>query len=446
MRLLSLAASMFSTLVVGSAAPAATMPPPCSSASDGWCVARRFPGEALGGELGFRFGEPLDVDGDGHADIAAGARFALHDGRQTGRVYVWSGKTGALIRSWDGPAGQDGLFGHWVLPLPDLGKDGFANVVIVAPNLVVDEHHHGLVTVRSPKTGAELWHRSGPPLSTIGWDLAPAGDQNGDGRTDLFVGQPTAGSGVVLLLSGKDGAVLRTYAPEEAISSFGWFVARLDDLDGDGHPDLAVGAQPGNGPEDPPGGRAYAFSAASGKLLFEWKGTDSLLGFGEVVARVGDLDGDGRGDVAVSAPGTPDQERTRPGEVTVYSGATGKPLRHWTGTQPGELYGRMVTAVGDIDGDRVEDLAISAPWHRTDVGDRVGRVELRSGRSGELLQELGGEHADQWFGWHIRRAPDPDRHNRPTVLIGSLRERVGTQDAVGVLDLCVLRRKKAHAH
>ena len=253
MRVHPLAAGVLFALALSWSAEAATLPP-CATVSAGWCVARRFPGEALGGELGFRFGEPLDVDGDGRADIAAGARFALHDGRQTGRVYVWSGKTGALIRSWDGPAGQDGLFGHWVLPIPDLDKDGLADVIIVAPNLVVDERHQGLLTARSPKTGAELWHRNGPPLATLGWDLALAGDQNGDGRGDLFVGQPMAGGGLVLLVSGKDGAVLRTYAPKEAISSFGWYVARLDDLDGDGRADLAVGAQPGNGPDDPPGG------------------------------------------------------------------------------------------------------------------------------------------------------------------------------------------------
>src|SRR5439155_1336499 len=79
-------------------------------------------------------------------------------------------------------------------------------------------------------------------------------------------------------------------------------------------------------------------------------------GFGGVVAAVADLDADGKGDVAVAAPATEDQTRTLPGELYIYSSATGKELRHWSGSQPGELYGRMVVATGDLDGDGVEDL------------------------------------------------------------------------------------------
>lgn len=412
---------------------------PCDHRSAGWCVSRRFPGIALGGELGFRFGEPRDVDGDGHADIAAGARFELQNGRQIGRAYVWSGATGALLRRWEGPLGQDALFGHAVVPIPDLDGDGRDDVIIAAPNVAVERVNRGVVAAYSSKTGAELWRRLGDPVATLGWDLALAGDQNGDGRVDVFVGEPRATRGCVLLVSGTDGSVLRTFTPEEAISSFGWYVATTDDLDGDGHPDLAVGAQPGNGPEDPPGGRAYLLSSASGKVLREWRGTDTLRGFGEVVAAVGDLDGDGHGEVIVAAPGTPDLSRARPGTVTVYSGTSGAVLREWSGKQPGELYGRMVAAAGDLDGDRVEDVAIGAPWYRSARGDRVGRVELRSGRTGLVLDELVGDAPDAWFGWHIRRAPDPDGLGRPTLLIGSLREAIDGKDAVGALDLCVFR-------
>jgi hypothetical protein len=97
-----------------------------------------------------------------------------------------------------------------------------------------------------------------------------------------------------------------------------------------------------------------------------------------------------------------------------------------------------VVDAGDLDHDGVHDVVIGAPWHRTGAGDRVGRVEMRSGRTGTVLYELRGELADSWFGWHVRRAPDPDGRGRPALLIGALRQRVGGQDAVGVIDLDVL--------
>jgi len=421
-----------------SAAPTAS----CSTPGAGWCVARRIAGSVPKGELGFRFGEPLDVDGDGHADIAAGARFTLQRGTlQNGSAAVWSGASGALIRAWDGEL-PDGLFGHWVMPVPDISGDGLADVIIAAPHAPVAGRMRGTVVARSPKTGEELWKRPETESENFGWDLTLAGDHDGDGHTDLFVGAPSEDSGRVYLLSGKDGSVLRTYSPREGAGSFGWYVARLDDLDGDGRPDLAVGAPFAAETDGAMVGRAWVLSSASGRELYHWKGTDRRGGFGGVVAAVADLDGDGRREIAVAAPGTEDQTRTLPGELYIHSSATGKELRHWSGSQPAELYARMVVAAGDLDGDGVEDLAIGAPWYRRESADRVGRVELRSGRNGKILGELFGDEADCWFGWHIRRAPDPDGRGRPALLIGSLRHPVDGQVGVGVLDLFVLRHAK----
>ncbi len=415
---------------------------PCSAPGTGWCVARRIAGSVPQGELGFRFGEPLDVDGDGRADIAAGARFKLQQKTlQNGSAAVWSGASGALIRAWDGEW-PDGLFGHWVMPVPDISGDGLADLIIAAPHAPVDGRMRGLLVARSPKTGKELWKRAETESENLGWDLTLAGDQDGDGYVDLFVGAPSGDSGRVYLLSGKDGSVLRTYSPREGAGSFGWYVARLDDLDGDGRPDLVVGAPFAADAGGAKVGGAWVLSSASGRELYHWRGTDRRGGFGGVVAAAGDLDGDGKGEIVVAAPGTEDQTRTLPGELRIHSGATGKELRHWSGSQPGELFGRMVVAAGDLDGDGVEDLAIGAPWHRRGSADRVGRVELRSGRSGKVLGELWGDEADCWFGWHIRRAPDPDGRGRPALLISSLRHPVGGKVGVGVLDLYVLRRAK----
>ena len=171
----STAAFLFSCLSIPgfafpSPARAATF---CSAPGTGWCVARRFAGTVPQGELGFRFGEPLDVDGDGHADVAAGARFKLQGTFQSGSAMVWSGATGALIRAWDGDR-SDGLFGHWVMPVPDISGDGLADVVIAAPHAPVDGRMRGVVVARSPKTREELWKRAENESENLGWDLTLA--------------------------------------------------------------------------------------------------------------------------------------------------------------------------------------------------------------------------------------------------------------------------------
>ena len=411
----------------------------CSVPGGGWCLARRLGGTVARGELGFRFGEPLDTDGDGRADIAAGARFTLQGTFQNGSATVWSGATGAPICVWQGHL-PDALFGHWVMPVPDLGHDGLADVVVAAPSARFDEEVTGLLVARSPKTGEEIWTRRGKKAENFGWDLALAGDHDGDGKSELFVGAPSDDAGRVALLRGSDGTELRSYAPPKAAGMFGWFVARTPDLDGDGRGDLVAGAPFEKDAGGTKVGGAWVLSSADGRELHHWQGKDAGSGFGDVVAAVGDMDADGRGDVAVAAPGTYDHARARPGEVRVYSSSTGKELAHWSGSQPGELFGRMVAAAGDVDRDGIDDLAIGAPWYRRGTADKTGRVELRSGRNGHILAEMVGDEADCWFGWHIRRAPDPDGRGRPALLISSLRHPVDGMAAAGVVDVYVLRQ------
>jgi len=418
--------------------PAAAVPP-CSEPGSGWCLARRIEGDVPGGELGFRFGEPLDMDGDRVADIAAGARFKLQGPNdQNGVATVWSGATGEKLREWKGVL-ADSLFGHAVLPLSDLDGDKLADVVIAAPLAKLEGVVHGVLSARSPKTGELIWRTIARRPESLGWHLAPAGDQNGDGTIDLFAGAPASGGGRVYLLSGKDGQELRMYEPEAPRWSFGWMVAGTDDLDSDGHPDLAVGAFLGESDADFKGA-VFLLSANTGTLLRRWDSVDPLSSFGEMLAGVGDLDGDGRGEIAISSAFSGDVARKRPGEVQIFSGVTGKVVRHWTGSQAGDYFGRMVTSAGDVDGDGTDDVAIGSPWFKVGDADKAGHAEVRSGKTGAVLGEWPGEVADGWFGWHIRRAPDPEGKGRPALLIGSLRHPVGGNAGVGVMDLYVMRK------
>lgn len=397
---------------------------------------RRFTGEAPGGELGFRFGSPADMDGDGVADVAAGSRFMTRPGEhQIGQALVWSGASGALVRKWDGVLGA-ALFGHFVLPVPDLDGDGLADVVVAAPNAVIEDRMHGVISARSPKSGEVIWRMIAEREEILGWHMAPAGDQNADGTGDIFVGAPCKDGGRVHLVSGKDGSTLRSYAAPTNRVSFGWYLSDIDDVDGDAKRDLIVGNLQGPVSPGDPLSEVFLVSSASGAVLQRWKEEDTKRAFGEVVSYVGDLDGDGRPDVAIGSPRTSTERDELAGDVQVFSSSTGREIRRWSGKQGGERYGRMVTSAGDVNGDGVDDVAIGAPHFRDGDRDYVGRAEVRSGRDGAVLAEWVGEQAESWFGWHIRLAPSVD--GRPGLLVGALRQTVGGVVGTGVVDWVVL--------
>src|SRR2546425_1155597 len=120
-----------------------------------------------------------------------------------------------------------------------------------------------------------------------------------------------------------------------------------------------------------------------------------------------------------------------PGSTT--STATGAPI------SPSGHRSQRTPAVGRsaAPGSSRRQAARSCTTGREQIGGG-----LRSGRSGKVLYELFGDEADCWYGWHIRRAPDPDGLGRAALLISSLRHPVDGNVGVGVLDLYVLRRGK----
>jgi hypothetical protein len=85
---------------------------------------------------------------------------------------------------------------------------------------------------------------------------------------------------------------------------------------------------------------------------------------------VGDVDGDGIPDVAVGAPGQNRAGQDDQGRAFVFSGATGARLQTLDDPVPQAQahFGSALAGVGDVDGDGVPDLAVGAPVQ--DVYDR----------------------------------------------------------------------------
>jgi hypothetical protein len=309
-------------------------------------VRLRIPGEP-GALEGYGIADAGDLDGDGLHDVASGAPGAS-------AVHVWSGYNGALLATFTGVPGED--LGAAVARAGDLDRDGVPDLVAGAESANVDA---GRVYAFSGATGAPLWVVEGSPGEHLGSGAGYVGDTDGDGVPDLAVGARTAGEGgEVRLLSGADGATRFTWGDPDGGGALGqFFVAGVGDLDGDSIPDVYGGdyANPALGRAT---GRAFVWSGWDGATLFTFTGEPAGDGLGPGRG-AGDVDGDGIPDLAIgawrSSAGAPEA-----GRVTVLSGADGSALRTYTSAEAGEHFGFDAVGVGDADGDGAIDLLVSA--------------------------------------------------------------------------------------
>jgi hypothetical protein len=330
-------------------------------------------------------------------------------------------------------------------------------------------------TVDSAKTTRLVSGTNGVPSTVgpnhrFGYSVGSIGDFDGDGVTDLAVGADKDDYGgmdrgsLYLFLMNANGTVKSSQRIAHNLAggprlanydAFGKGVAALGDLDGDGVTELAVGAI---------GDNTGAFDTGAVYVLFmnpdltvrrsqkiasgtgggpELSRTDS---FGFSVTSLGDLDGDGVGDMAVGAVG----ERLTPGAAYVLlmnSDGTVKRSQKISqgiggGTGIGEfgLFGHGIASLGDINGDGVTDLAVGAPG-QTDLGSTKNTVfvlflnadgTVRS--SQRITSGIGGGPTlgeDDLFGSSLASLGDIDGDGVTDVAVGA--PRVGTSGAVYML-------------
>jgi len=327
-----------------------------------------------------------DVDGDGTPDYASG----IPDdgpGSFDGEVRVWSGETGSLIRRIDAPvAPYYDYFGWLVTPLGDLDQDGDAEFGAAF------ESEGDIQIFSGPDASLFRVHRrfGGHP------GLASIGDVDLDGSPDYVLGE-YMGPGYppytcyAELISGKTGQVLLKVEKDPNDSwwaKFGRNVAPMGDQDGDGIPDFLVastntdyGSCTHTYPEL---GFADIFSGADGSVLHRIDGPRLPpwtwgCEFYEVDGGK-DVNGDGIGDLisgnAYSYSHTDSDGYSVRGAVEVYSGRTGTMLwRVWPG--------HKCALMGDMDGDGLSEWAHGNEWgHEGDLKYR-GEVTVYRGFPGD---------------------------------------------------------------
>ncbi|HEX2498687.1 MAG TPA: hypothetical protein VHO00_07785 [Actinomycetes bacterium] len=331
------------------------------------------------GELhGYAIAAAGDVNGDRAADLivgAPGAALSCGSNPQAGRAYVYSGADGSTLLTLDGEAAGD-QYGAAVGSAGDVNRDGRADLLVGAPCFDGVGADSGKAYVVSGRTGRVLRSHAGQAAGDhFGIGIAPAGLVDRDHFIDHIIGASDAGTGgrgLAYVFSGWTGRQLLALDGGPDTMDLGWFfVAGLGDVNGDKRDDLYVGDFNG-GPDGDARGLAFVFSGKTGAVLHQFEG--DAPGDGAGPGRyAGDVDGDGRNDVAVgsylSSAGAP-----QAGLVKVYSGNTGALLRTYVSTVAGENLGFDAVGLGDVDGDGHVDLALTAA-----SGDRVYIVSSTAG-------------------------------------------------------------------
>jgi len=319
-------------------------------------------------EAGYSLSAAGDVNGDGIADLIIGVPghgyYLTSDGH--GDTMYAPGPGAAFVIF-----GHNGAFPATIDPVTDLdGNNGFT---------IVGEANGDLA----------------------GSCVSAAGDVNGDGFADLIIGAPGAASGagaayvlfghagpfpVTLNLSGSDGTNGFKIAGNAAGDQFGTSVSSLDDFQGLGLSNsyLLIGA-PGAGSG---AGAAYVVSGQSlsastpsfgigATALVTMTGVSAGDQLGYSVSGVGDLNGDGLGDLIVGAPGVSGStgaayvlfgEPNGRGEVFPHMLTPGFLGVTINGEAVGDQAGYCVGGAGDVNGDGLSDLIIGAPGASTKAG------------------------------------------------------------------------------
>lgn len=328
----------------------------------GGVVLYSLAGEASDDRFGIAAGTARDLTADGYDELVVGASLNDDAGLGAGKVYVYSGLDGSLLLSILGAAAGDAL-GSSVGGGGRIDGDMSYDLVIGAPGHDTPDTNAGCVYVLSGTFGAMIDTLYGESAhDAFGSTVAIAGDVDNDGHADFIVGAPHNEAGGVdagraYVYSGA-GGLMHSFTGSDPGGRLGSAVAAAGDVDGDGHADVIVGVPYDDG-AGTDAGRAFVYSGMSGLVLYTLNGEGVKDLFGYAVSGVDDVDGDGFPDFAVGAP-LNDAAGTDAGRIYIYSGADGTLIQILEGSADSDEFGGSITGIGHIDDDDFADIVVGA--------------------------------------------------------------------------------------
>ena len=394
-----------------------------------------------------RFGDGVggvgDVNGDGYADVAVGAPYWPEPYVGTGGAFVYLGSSTGLApdAAWTALGLQvDGRFGGEVTAGGDVNGDGYADLVVTDPYDSTTATYEGRVylylgSASGPSATADWTHASGWLTGGYFGNGRPgSGDFNGDGLSDVLVGvhgwENFTGRAFLFLGQADPPSESAVWIVDssELGAEFGYSIAGVGDVDGDGYDEVLVGAHEHDAVYADEGAAFLYPGSPTGALTTPaWAGQGAQAGggYGYAVGPAGDVDGDGYDDVVVAA----DQYSgalTDSGAAWVHHGSsTGlDPVAGWTaeGDQAGCRFGAAAYTAGDVNADGFSDLFVGASLY-DDGQEDEGRAHVFLG-SPTGLEALPSWIADSdsvhaWLGWSGGTAGDVNGDGYDDLVVGA---------------------------
>jgi len=325
-------------------------------------------------------------------------------------------------------------FGSACSPAGDVNGDGYGDVIVGAKETTTNFTNDGKVYLfLGSSTGLSstpAWTSIGANQSSAyGNSISTAGDVNGDGYSDVIIGEPgykeasvSKGRALVYYGSASGLPASPNWTAVGSSTDLGRAVSTAGDVNGDGYSDVVLTTAYGtlDSAATILGGAYLYLGSASGLSstpAWQENGTFYFENFGNSVCTAGDVNGDGYSDVVIGAPNYSSGGSLRGATYLYHGSATGlssSPDWFATGDQAGYKFGFSVYTAGDVNGDGYSDVVVGAP----DSGKVFVYHGSASGMSTSPDWQASGA-SNSGFGYSVSTAGDVDGDGYSEILVGA---------------------------